>query len=221
MVADVKRYVADQELPPGYEMVAWGDQSIEVADRLDMLARNGLQGLMLVFLLLAVFLELRLAFWVALGIPVSILGTCAVLYFGGHTLNMLTSFAFLMVLGHPGRRRDRDRREHLCAPPARQEYLAGGHRRHLRGAAQRHRVGRATTVIAFVPLLFVAGVMGKFLGVMPRGRDRGAVDFAGRSDVRLALPLGSCAGDRDAARHDAALASNDVAGNAADRWATR
>ncbi len=99
MVADVKRYVAETTLPPGYKMVTWGDQSVEVRDRLDMLLKNGIQGLILVFLLLAVFLELRLAFWVALGIPISILGTCAVLYLSGHTLNMLSSFAFLMVLG--------------------------------------------------------------------------------------------------------------------------
>ena len=55
--------------------------------------------MILVFLVLAIFLELRLAFWVALGIPISILGAGFVLLMTGQTLNMLTMFAFLMALG--------------------------------------------------------------------------------------------------------------------------
>ena len=166
MVDDVKRYVAAKQLPPGYEVVVWGDQSIEVADRLDMLANNGLQGLILVFVLLAIFLELRLAFWVAMGIPIAILGTCAVLYFGGHTLNMLTSFAFLMVLGilvddaivvgeNIYAHRQRGKSHLQAAIDGAQEVLPSV------------AASVATTVIAFMPLLYVAGVMGKFLGVMP------------------------------------------------------
>ncbi len=61
--------------------------------------RNGLQGLVLVFMVLAIFLDLRLAFWVALGIPVSVFGAGAVLLATGQTLNMLSMFAFLMALG--------------------------------------------------------------------------------------------------------------------------
>ncbi len=166
MVADVKRYVASTDLPSGYEMVTWGDQSVEVRDRLDMLLRNGLQGLLLVFLLLAIFLELRLAFWVALGIPMAILGTCAVLYFSGHTLNMLTSFAFLMVLG-------------ILVDDA----IVVGENIYTHRQAGKSFFRAAidgtyevmpsifsavlTTVIAFIPLAYVAGVMGKFIGVMP------------------------------------------------------
>jgi hydrophobic/amphiphilic exporter-1 (mainly G- bacteria), HAE1 family len=52
--------------------------------------RNGIQGLILVFLVLALFLEMRLAFWVALGIPISILGAGVALAWGGQTLNMLS-----------------------------------------------------------------------------------------------------------------------------------
>ncbi len=166
MVDDVKRYAAAKNLPPGYRMLVWGDQSIEVADRLDMLRNNGLQGLVLVFVLLALFLDLRLAFWVALGIPVAILGTCGVLFAMGHTLNMLTSFAFLMVLG-------------ILVDDA---IVVGENiyqHRQLGKSFQRAAIDGAievlpsvaasvtTTVIAFVPLLYVAGVMGKFLAVMP------------------------------------------------------
>jgi multidrug efflux pump subunit AcrB len=166
MVADVKRYVAAKKLPPGYQMSTWGDESIEVRERLDLLTRNGMQGLVLVFILLAIFLQLRLAFWVALGIPVAILSTCSVLFFMDHTMNMLTSFAFLMVLG-------------ILVDDAIVigENVYAHHERgksFLQAAVDgTHEVlpsvttGVITTVIAFVPLLFVAGVMGKFLGVLP------------------------------------------------------
>src|SRR5690606_22977697 len=53
----------------------------------------------LVVVLLAIFLNFRLAFWVSAGIPISILGACIILYFAGHTMNMLTTFTFVMALG--------------------------------------------------------------------------------------------------------------------------
>ncbi len=86
-------------LPPGYDLVTWQDASVDVKDRMDLLVRNGGQGLILVFLVLAVFLELRLAFWVSMGIPIAVLGAGAVLWGSGQTLNMLSMFAFLLVLG--------------------------------------------------------------------------------------------------------------------------
>ena len=67
MVAAVKKYVAGAELPPGYALTTWADQSIDVKDRLDMLLSNGLQGLVIVFVMLALFLDLKIAFWVAMG----------------------------------------------------------------------------------------------------------------------------------------------------------
>ncbi|REK13025.1 MAG: AcrB/AcrD/AcrF family protein [Planctomycetota bacterium] len=166
MVADVKSYVAGQELPEGFEMMTWADQSKEVRERLDMLRNNGLQGLVLVFVLLAIFLRLRLAFWVALGIPISILGACAVLFAMGHTMNMLTSFAFLMVLGilvddaivigeNIYAHHQRGKSFYKAAIDGTYEVFPSV------------AAGVTTTIIAFVPLLYVAGVMGKFLGVLP------------------------------------------------------
>jgi multidrug efflux pump subunit AcrB len=78
MADSVKDYVKEKQLPPGYSFAIWGDSSIEVRDRLDLLVRNGMQGLILVFVILAMFMDLKLAFWVALGIPISLLGACAV-----------------------------------------------------------------------------------------------------------------------------------------------
>jgi hydrophobic/amphiphilic exporter-1 (mainly G- bacteria), HAE1 family len=67
MAESVKDYVKQKELPSGYSFSIWGDSSIEVRDRLDLLVRNGMQGLILVFVILSLFLDLKLAFWVALG----------------------------------------------------------------------------------------------------------------------------------------------------------
>ena len=99
MADAVNEYVKHKQLPGGYSFAVWGDSSINVRDRLDLLRRNGIQGLFLVFIVLALFLELRLAFWVAMGIPFSILGACLVLWQFDQTLNMLSMFAFLIALG--------------------------------------------------------------------------------------------------------------------------
>jgi multidrug efflux pump subunit AcrB len=150
----------------GYRLTYWGDLSEVVEDRLSLLARNGLQGLALVFLALAVFLEIRLAFWVALGIPISILGACAFMLYTGQTLNMLSMFAFLMALGivvddaivigeNIYAHRQMGKRFIPAAVDGTVEVLPSV------------LASVTTTIIAFSPLLFVPGVMGKFIAVMP------------------------------------------------------
>ena len=102
LVADqVKAYVQQKrsELPIGYSMMDLRDRSKDVRNRLDMLTNNAISGLILVFFVLALFLEMRLAWWVMLGIPISLLGACIYMYYGGQTLNMTTMFAFLIALG--------------------------------------------------------------------------------------------------------------------------
>jgi HAE1 family hydrophobic/amphiphilic exporter-1 len=70
-----------------------------VRDRIDLLLRNGFQGIVLVFIVLALFLNLRLAFWVSVGIPISFMGAFMVLDYNGETINMISLFAFIMTLG--------------------------------------------------------------------------------------------------------------------------
>ncbi|MFM7919642.1 MAG: efflux RND transporter permease subunit, partial [Planctomycetaceae bacterium] len=162
----VKRYVREKQLPAGYSFTVWGDTSVEVRDRLDLLIRNGLQGLILVFVILSLFLDLKLAFWVALGIPISLLGACAVLLQFDQTLNMLSLFSFLIALG-------------IVVDDA---IVIGEnvytHRAMGKSPLQAAIDGTievvpsvfssvATTVFAFVPMFFVPGVMGKFFAVMP------------------------------------------------------
>lgn len=99
-VADeVKAFIAERMMPEDYQLVIMSDSSEPVRSRLSMLSKNGWMGLCLVFLMLAIFLEMRLAFWVALGIPISLLGAAIFMLYGGHTLNMTTMFAFLIALG--------------------------------------------------------------------------------------------------------------------------
>ncbi|MGB7326846.1 MAG: efflux RND transporter permease subunit [Rubripirellula sp.] len=101
-VSDEVREFVDREkseLPAGYTMLHMRDRSTSVKSRLDLLTKNGWMGLVLVFIVLALFLEMRLAWWVALGIPVSLLGACIYMFYGGQTLNMTSMFAFLIALG--------------------------------------------------------------------------------------------------------------------------
>jgi len=166
MVEAVRGYVARTELPEGYRFAVWNDTSVEVRGRLELLTRNGIQGLLLVFLVLTLFLEMRLAFWVALGIPISILGAGVFLAWGGQTLNMLSLFSFLMALG-------------IVVDDA---IVIGeniyAHRQMGKNYLDSARDGAtevmpsviasvSTTIIAFSPMFFVSGVMGKFMAVIP------------------------------------------------------
>jgi HAE1 family hydrophobic/amphiphilic exporter-1 len=166
IVAAVRKFAEAREMPAGYSLHPWKDAAIAVQDRMDLLSRNGLQGLLLVFLMLAIFLEFRLAFWVAMGIPVSILGACAILLYLDQTLNMLSMFAFMMALG-------------IVVDDA---IVTGeniyAHREMGKPFTQAAMEGTIevfpsvlgsilTSVIAFVPLMFVSGLMGKFIAVLP------------------------------------------------------
>jgi multidrug efflux pump subunit AcrB len=85
--------------PEKINLAIWGDISAMVQDRIDLLLRNGIQGITLVFMALAIFLNFRLAFWVSIGIPISFMGAFLVLDFLGQTVNMISLFAFIMTLG--------------------------------------------------------------------------------------------------------------------------
>jgi len=166
MADAVHKFAEKAEVPAGFSLRVWGDTSVDVRDRMRLLRDNGLQGLLLVFVLLTLFLEFRLAFWVSLGIPISVMGAGIVLLATGQTLNMLSMFAFLMALG-------------IVVDDA---IVVGeniySHRSTGKSFVEAAIVGTsevlpsvtssvATTVIAFIPFFFVSGVMGKFIAVMP------------------------------------------------------
>ena len=84
---------------PGIGVSVYEDTSVLYRDRISMLVWNGINGLILVFIVLVLFLRLRLALWVAVGIPVSFLGAFWLMPYTDASLNMISLFAFILVLG--------------------------------------------------------------------------------------------------------------------------
>ncbi len=87
------------ELPKDLEVSVYDVRGRFVQQRLGILVKNGLQGLALVLIILFIFLDARVAFWVAAGIPVALMATLAVMYASGQTINMVSMFALIMMLG--------------------------------------------------------------------------------------------------------------------------
>lgn len=164
----VRHYVASRQagLPKRLKMSVWADNSREIDSRIEMLVENGVMGIILVFLTLTLFLDLHVSFWVVAGIPCSFAGALIVMACVGATINMISLFALIMVSGiivddaiviaesvHT--------RRQLGEPPE------------LASINGTHRVGlpvlgaSVTTIIAFIPLMYVVGVMGKLIHILP------------------------------------------------------
>ncbi len=88
-----------QELPEGISLDIWIDSSNELEERMSVLLKNAGGGLLLVLVVLALFLKFRVAMWVAIGIPVALLGTLAALPFTDINISTMTVMAFILVLG--------------------------------------------------------------------------------------------------------------------------
>jgi multidrug efflux pump subunit AcrB len=97
----VRAYLVEARLrlPAGAQMTIWNDDSRYLGDRIDMMLGNAQMGFFLVMLLLALFLKFRVAFWVAMGLPVAVAGALMVMPWVGIDINVLTVFAFIMALG--------------------------------------------------------------------------------------------------------------------------
>jgi multidrug efflux pump subunit AcrB len=164
----VKEYIAKKEatLPGGVGLSMWFDSSEFYKDRIQLLVRNAMYGLVLVLLILGVFLEIRLAFWVTLGIPISFIGAMLFLPSADVSINMLSLFAFIVVLGMVvddaivvGEAVYKHRQDGL---PRLQAAIAG-----VREVAVPVTFAIITTMIAFAPMLFVPGFAGKFFRNIP------------------------------------------------------
>lgn len=162
--AAMKRIEAD--LPPGISYAVQNDRSEIYAQRLELLVRNALLGLTLVLLMLSVFLELRLAFWVTMGIPTAFLGALLFLPAFGVSINMISMFAFIIALGIVVD-------DAIIAGENIYEYRQRG-MGFLDAAIQGARdvavpIGFSilTNIVAFLPLMMVPGVMGRIWGVIP------------------------------------------------------
>ena len=166
--AKVHEFVKKQraKLPPNVKLTISDDNSVAVRSRLDLLLRNGKFGLLLVFLSLWLFLNTRLSFWVTMGIPISVAGAIFVMNMCGQSLNMLSMFGLIMVLG-------------LIVDDAIVVGEAIYKRRENGEMALDAAVNGTsevfmsviaavlTTIIAYIPLYFIDGVIGRFIRQIP------------------------------------------------------
>jgi len=168
-VADsVKRYVAERRptLPAGVSVATWDDDSVILKQRIGLLLRNARLGLILVFLCLALFLDLRLAFWTTLGIPISFLGGLALLPHADVTVNMMSLFAFIVALGIVVDDAIVVGENVFAYRQAGMKPLEAA----IRGAREMAvpvTFAIVTTVVSFAPLLFVSGTFGKIMRQIP------------------------------------------------------
>ena len=162
----VKAWQVAKQLPDGYELMMWNDYSRQSRERLQLLTDNAMFGLALVFLMLALFLNGRLAFWVSAGIPFALFGTCGVMMACGATLNLNSMFAFVIALGIVVDdaivvSENVFRHRQLGKPPL-QAAIDG-----TSEVATSVICSVLTTVIAFLPLVYVSGDLGRKIAVIP------------------------------------------------------
>jgi multidrug efflux pump subunit AcrB len=164
----VKNVLAEvnEQLPSGLAVVLRNDRSDIYRQRMGLLIKNGFMGLGLVFVLLALFLETRLAFWVALGIPISFLGSLLLLPTMDVSINMVSMFAFIVTLGivvddaivvgenvyHHYQR----------GVPWLEAAVSG-----TREIAMPVTFSVLTNMVAFLPMFFVPGILGKVFKQIP------------------------------------------------------
>jgi multidrug efflux pump subunit AcrB len=152
-------------LPEGIQIDDWADVSYYLKGRLDMMVKNLIIGAALVFLILALFLRLKLAFWVMVGLPIAFMGAFFLLPLVDVTVNMLSLFGFILVLG-------------IVVDDA----IVIGESAYTNIRAKGHSVdnivegvlkvavpatfGVLTTIAAFIPILLVTGISGEFFSAI-------------------------------------------------------
>ncbi|MDA8018721.1 MAG: efflux RND transporter permease subunit [Thermoanaerobaculia bacterium] len=162
----VKDYLASFEAPPGVEIDTWQDASTILRGRISLLIKNARLGLVLVFISLALFLDLRLAFWTTMGVPISFLGGLWLIPQFDVTINMISLFAFIVSLGIVVDdaiivgENIYDHMERGLKPL--HAAIAGA-----REMAVPVTFAIMTSVAAFMPMVLVEGVMGKIMRSIP------------------------------------------------------
>ena len=166
MAGDIRSWLAGYDAPQGVEVSVWNDRAQPAVDRMSAIARNGLAGAILVFVLLLLVFDLRAATWITVGIPFSFIGS--LLFFGSAdlTLNMATLIGFFLMVGlvvddalvvgeSIAAERDKGRRG--------AEAAAAG----ARAVVGPITIGACTTLLAFVPFLFVTATVTQLVNVFP------------------------------------------------------
>lgn len=165
---DMRSYIKNPRtyLPEGIELAMWQDSSVYFKSRIDLLVENAVGGLLLLFAILMVFLRLRLSFWVSLGIPISFMGAFWLLPMFDGSINMISLFAFILVLGIVvddaiivGENIFTHQR---AGNPGLKGAIAGAQE-----VASPVIFAVLTTMVMFSPLLFLPGPEGKLMYVIP------------------------------------------------------
>ncbi|MHC4660944.1 MAG: efflux RND transporter permease subunit [Planctomycetota bacterium] len=164
----VKEYAErkQKQLPNGVKLVPFLDMTEFLKSRLDLLQRNGILGFIFVFIILTIFIRLRLAFWVSLGIPISFLGAMWLMPGFDISINMISLFAFILVLGIVvddaiivG--------ENIHTVQEKTGRLLEGSIKGAQEVSIPVIFAVLTTMAAFLPLLSFSGPIGKFIYVVP------------------------------------------------------
>ncbi|NDY96051.1 efflux RND transporter permease subunit [Wenzhouxiangella limi] len=164
---EVRNYIdqAQADLPAGINIDHWADISYLLRGRIEMMGKNLAAGALLVFLILTLFLRLKLAFWVMVGLLVAFMGAMWLLPVVGVTINMISLFGFLVVLGIVVDDAI------VMGESAYTEIRAKGHSvdnvvNGVYKVAVPATFGVLTTIAAFAPILLVSGVQGQFFAAI-------------------------------------------------------
>ncbi|MHC5020569.1 MAG: efflux RND transporter permease subunit, partial [Planctomycetota bacterium] len=164
----VRNYVKDNpsRLGGAVTLTKTTDLARMIEGRLELMTRNGKTGLILVLITLAIFLELRVAIWVALGLPIAFLAAFIAMPYFGVSLNMISMFGLIVVLGMIvddgiiiGENIFTKLRQGM---PPKEAAIKGAEE-----VTWPVLAAIATTCVAFAPLLFMPGRMGTFMAVIP------------------------------------------------------
>ncbi len=157
---------AQQSYPQGVDIILYSEQWQLLQQRISLLMKNGAGGLLLVVILLFLFLNSRVAFWVAMGIPASLLAAWGVMYLIGGSINMISLFGMIMALGiivDDAIVVGEDTLTHVQRGEPSLHAALGGAKRMLGPVA----ASSLTTIAAFLPLLLVGGIIGSILADIP------------------------------------------------------
>ena len=153
-------------LPPSIMLDTYDERYELIEDRINLLISNGIGGLILVVAILFIFLNGRVAFWVAVGIPISFMGTLAVMYMVGGSINMVSLFALIMALGiivDDAIVVGEDALTHYAKGENPLRAAEGGARRMFVPVMS----SSLTTISAFLPLMLISGIIGNILFDIP------------------------------------------------------
>lgn len=153
-------------LPQGVTVHPYNERYKHLRERIQLLVSNGAGGLILVVGVLFIFLNVRVAFWVTVGIPVSFLATLAIVYFVGGSINMISLFALIMALGiivDDAIVVGEDTLTHKEMGESSSMAAIGGAKRMFAPVLS----SSLTTIAAFLPLTMVGGIMGKIMFELP------------------------------------------------------